>query len=160
MSEPVCSKLNYYMNGYHQKFGVKWILPSNYDFSKINQTFDVDFKDERAEDVIQGEFFQLVWNNFPKLHYLFWHTPNGGLRNKFEAARFKAMGVVSGVPDIILTGGITPICYLEFKDLKGKQGVNQKAFQIAANASFFDYHICRNVGTALKIFVEFYDVFE
>jgi hypothetical protein len=31
-----------------------------------------------------------------------WHTPNGGFRNRIEAARFKAMGVVPGVPDVLL----------------------------------------------------------
>ena len=33
---------------------------------------------------------------------LLWHTPNGGKRSKIEAARFKAMGVRAGVPDLLL----------------------------------------------------------
>lgn len=33
---------------------------------------------------------------------MFWHTPNGGYRNKAEASRFKAMGVRAGVSDLIL----------------------------------------------------------
>jgi len=32
----------------------------------------------------------------------FWHTPNGGFRNVREAARFKKMGVLPGVADLIL----------------------------------------------------------
>jgi hypothetical protein len=32
---------------------------------------------------------------------LWWHTPNGGLRNVREAAKFKAMGVLPGVADLI-----------------------------------------------------------
>jgi len=36
------------------------------------------------------------------------HFANGGKRSKVEAARFKAMGVVAGMPDLpIFTGGIT-----------------------------------------------------
>ncbi|HSW34684.1 MAG TPA: VRR-NUC domain-containing protein, partial [Steroidobacteraceae bacterium] len=30
------------------------------------------------------------------------HVPNGGWRNPIEAARFKAMGVKAGLPDILL----------------------------------------------------------
>lgn len=33
---------------------------------------------------------------------VFWHTPNGGRRNKREAGRLKAMGVRPGVSDLIL----------------------------------------------------------
>jgi hypothetical protein len=31
---------------------------------------------------------------------LFYHVPNGGFRRKEEAAKFKAMGVKPGVPDL------------------------------------------------------------
>ena len=30
------------------------------------------------------------------------HVPNGGLRTKHEAAKFKAIGVVAGIPDLVL----------------------------------------------------------
>lgn len=33
---------------------------------------------------------------------LFFHIPNGGKRNAREAARFKAEGVVPGIPDLFL----------------------------------------------------------
>lgn len=33
---------------------------------------------------------------------VYWHTPNGGKRNKREAGKFKAMGVRAGVSDLIL----------------------------------------------------------
>lgn len=35
-----------------------------------------------------------------------YHVPNGGKRSKSEAARFRAMGVKAGVPDIFLPAGI------------------------------------------------------
>ncbi|WP_206118764.1 VRR-NUC domain-containing protein [Chromobacterium fluminis] len=38
---------------------------------------------------------------YPILKWMF-HTPNGGKRSKAEAGRFKAMGVKSGVPDLLL----------------------------------------------------------
>lgn len=33
---------------------------------------------------------------------VFWHTPNGGLRSKREAAKLRAMGTLPGVPDLTL----------------------------------------------------------
>lgn len=38
---------------------------------------------------------------FPELALLY-HVPNGGSRNKIEAARLRAQGVKSGVPDLCL----------------------------------------------------------
>jgi len=38
---------------------------------------------------------------FPELALLF-HIPNGGKRNKFEAAKLKKQGVKAGVPDLFL----------------------------------------------------------
>jgi hypothetical protein len=32
---------------------------------------------------------------------LFWHTPNGGRRDRVEGGRFKALGVLRGIPDIL-----------------------------------------------------------
>jgi hypothetical protein len=32
----------------------------------------------------------------------FWHTPNGGKRGIVEAKIFKALGVIAGVPDLVI----------------------------------------------------------
>lgn len=50
------------------------------------------------EDEIQRAVAQLC----DGLGLLWWHTPNGGRRGKVEAARFKGLGVKSGVPDVIV----------------------------------------------------------
>jgi len=34
--------------------------------------------------------------------WLWWHTPNGGRRDKREAARFRRLGVRPGVPDVLI----------------------------------------------------------
>lgn len=57
---------------------------------------------------------------WPELALMF-HVPNGGKRNKKEAGRFKAEGVKSGVPDIMLPvarGGYHGL-FIELKRLKG-----------------------------------------
>lgn len=112
-----------------------------------------------SEDKIQAEFFIWAWNTFPLLRYLYFHVPNGGLRSKSEAARLQAIGVVPGVADMILTGGVkSSLMYIEFKDAKAKQSQAQREFENAAKASNFSYIVCRNSEDAKKIFCDFYGV--
>lgn len=64
-----------------------------------------------TEDVEQMCLFR--WadaqsGKYPELS-LMYHIPNGGKRGKAEAARFRAMGVKSGVPDIFLPVGVQKI---------------------------------------------------
>lgn len=56
---------------------------------------------------------------------LFFHCPNGGHRNKIEAAKLKAQGVKSGVPDLMI---IEPTNFLSglAVELKAKGGRLQK----------------------------------
>lgn len=59
---------------------------------------------KRGEDTEQmGVIDWANWNlqRFPELKMLY-HVPNGGKRNPAEAARFKAMGVKAGVPDLCM----------------------------------------------------------
>lgn len=54
-----------------------------------------------------------------------WHTPNGGKRHIAEAVKFKALGVVAGVPDLlILKGG--KLHALELKAAKGALTPSQR----------------------------------
>jgi len=50
------------------------------------------------EDAEQKAFIQWWEAQFPTVRIL--HVPNGGKRSKSEAARFKGLGVRSGVPDL------------------------------------------------------------
>lgn len=58
--------------------------------------------------------------DYPDLKWLY-HCPNGGSRNKAEASKLKAMGVKSGVPDLMLPikrGGYSGL-FIELKKIKG-----------------------------------------
>lgn len=55
-----------------------------------------------SEDRIQAQCYQWFWNTYPRYRRLLFHIPNGGKRTKVEAARFKTIGVVAGVPDLFL----------------------------------------------------------
>ena len=52
------------------------------------------------EDNFQKTCIKYLRAAHPRLQAI--HVPNGGYRNVREAAKFKAMGVVAGVPDILI----------------------------------------------------------
>ena len=58
---------------------------------------------------------------------MWWHTPNGGYRNKSEAMLLKAMGVKAGVPDFLLFSA-GRLHGLEIKAQGGRASPEQLAF--------------------------------
>jgi hypothetical protein len=59
---------------------------------------------KRPEEIIHKTVvLHLLARAYPDV--FFWHTPNGGKRHIAEAAKFKAMGVVAGIPDILILKG-------------------------------------------------------
>lgn len=57
--------------------------------------------------------------------FVAWHVPNGGKRNKREAARLKGMGVKAGIPDVhILKDG--RLYLIELKAERGYLSETQK----------------------------------
>ena len=60
------------------------------------------------------------WLHIVRPACLWWHTPNGGWRSRREAGRFKRMGVLSGVPDLVFVG--MPKCQIAFIELKTAKG--------------------------------------
>lgn len=52
------------------------------------------------EDHLQMQVMSYIRYQYPDL--LAFHTPNGGNRNALEGAKFKRMGVLPGVPDILI----------------------------------------------------------
>lgn len=51
------------------------------------------------------------------------HVPNGGKRSKVQAALFKAMGVVAGIPDLIV---LVPFGRAIFFEVKRPAGPSQR----------------------------------
>jgi hypothetical protein len=83
---------------------------------------------------------------YPHLAPLMFAVPNGGSRDKREAAIMKAEGITAGVSDLILNirGGIHPQLAIEMKDVKGRQSPEQKRYQRYAEAVGIKYIICRS----------------
>lgn len=59
---------------------------------------------------------------------LFFHVPNGGKRSAAEGAKFKAMGVLAGVADILIFKD-SKFYAIELKVGKGSQTIPQNDFQ-------------------------------
>lgn len=92
------------------------------------------YHNEDNEQMILFRWAAMQSGKFPELELLY-HIPNGGKRNKAEAARFKAMGVKSGVPDLhlpVARGGYHSL-YIELKAANGRVSENQSEWLSALN---------------------------
>ena len=76
---------------------------------------------EAADQEAIFRWAELNKNKYPELALLY-HIPNGGSRNKIEAANLKRQGVKAGVPDICLpvARGEYHGLYIELKHGKNK----------------------------------------
>ena len=93
-----------------------------------------------TEDQLQAKCFQWIWNTYPNLRRLCWHVPNGGHRNKFEAAKFKSIGVVAGVADLEFHFKGRSY-FIELKIPGGVQSLKQKKVQEALEGQGFNYYL-------------------
>lgn len=75
---------------------------------------------------------------------LFFHVPNGGKRSAAEGAKFKAMGVLAGVADILIfkDGGFYAI---ELKAGVGGMSCLQKDFKERWCDECGKYAVCRSI---------------
>jgi len=79
---------------------------------------------------------------------LYWHTPNEGKRTKNEGAQLKSMGMVAGIPDLVL------ICEgrtygLELKRIKGRASVEQTAMLAAFKRAGADAAVAAGIDAAV-----------
>ena len=82
---------------------------------------------------------------YPELQLIL-HVPNGGSRGPVEAARFKAMGVRSGVPDLMLPvpRGKYHGLWIELKRTKGgRVEPNQAIWIHALRGQGYAVTVCR-----------------
>lgn len=109
---------------------------------------------KRGEDTEQmGVIDWANWNigRFPELRLLF-HVPNGGKRNASEAARFKAMGVKAGVPDLCLPvprDGFAGL-YIEMKYGKNRTTDAQNSWITDLRQQGYKVVICYGGESAVK----------
>lgn len=109
---------------------------------------------KRGEDTEQmGVIDWANWNTgrFPELKLLF-HIPNGGKRDVKEAARFKAMGVKAGVPDLCLPVPMNGFAglYIEMKYGKNKPTDHQKEWIKALKEQGYKVTVCYSGAEATQ----------
>lgn len=100
---------------------------------------------------LQAKIFQHHWNYYPNERGLLFHV-NGKAKNAIEGNKFKALGVIPGVSDLVyLKPGGKPI-FLELKTENGKQSEAQKKWQEIVTKAGYDYRIVKTFDDALAIF--------
>lgn len=112
--------------------------------------------DTPKEDVEQTCLFRwagMASGKYPELASMY-HIPNGGSRNKAEAARLKMQGVRAGVPDVCLPvarGGYHGL-YIELKRQRGGIVSDvQKQWLEALRKAGYCAEICRGWDEAREV---------
>ena len=126
---------------------------SGYDIAKRQTSAalrDLVQSDAAAETKIHCAIVELIEAaKVPGVIY--WHTPNGMKRSKKDAAILKAMGVLAGVVDLIISqpGGV--MRYLELKTRRGIVSKEQTAFMSAMEANGHDTAVVRSLEEAARV---------
>lgn len=94
------------------------------------------------EDKLTMAVLQLIALKYRQVFV--WHTPNEGRRTAFERFKAKALGVVSGVSDLILISD-GKLLALELKTGKNRMTENQKTFHDAILKNGFWVAVAYNV---------------
>jgi hypothetical protein len=102
-----------------------------------------------AELPLQAQCFQWHWNNFPKERQMMFHC-NNKAANAIEGNKFKAMGVVKGVSDLIYICK-DKVVFIEMKTEKGVQRPDQKTFQDKVQQLGHEYWVIRNLEDFKKL---------
>ena len=112
---------------------------------------------ESSEQQALFQWAALQCRIYPELDLLY-HTPNGGLRSKAEAGRFKAEGVKAGVPDICLpvARGRWHGLYIELKRQRGgKVSVSQRKWIDALHDQDYYAAVCIGWEAAAAVILKY-----
>lgn len=109
----------------------------------------------RSSESIEQQALISWWQiQYPHLHLLLFHIPNGGLRNIKTAARLKKEGVKAGVADLFLAipaSGLHGL-FIEMKRKDGgKQTELQKSFEEAIKKQCYGYTVCHGWEAAANV---------
>lgn len=113
-----------------------------------------------TEDAEQTALFRWAAYNsrkYPELELMF-HIPNGGKRGKAEAARFRAMGVRAGIPDIFLPAarGGSHGLFIEMKRIhQGRVSEDQKRMMARLEEAGYMCRVCRGWCEASEVIIKY-----
>ena len=104
----------------------------------------------QSEDALQQKCVFWFHNNYPNLRGLLFSVPNGGYRNKREAAKLNQTGLVSGVADLLFMYECYTYC-IELKTETGTQRETQRIWQGKVEYQGFKYFIIRSLEDFKKL---------
>ncbi len=115
---------------------------------------------KRSEDDEQKAV--IAWSQFikwgdGKLADMIYHIPNGGLRSKREGAKFKALGVKAGVPDLhifVPRMGFHSL-YIEMKAKKGATSLPQREMIQRLRDCGHKVEVCYGFDHARRVISEY-----
>lgn len=103
----------------------------------------------------------MTWTRYisgrhPEIELLY-HIPNGGSRNRIEAAHLKQQGVKAGVPDLCLpvARGEHHGLYIELKVGKNKPTENQKQWISKLREQGYRAEVCYGWEEASKVILSY-----
>ena len=111
---------------------------------------------EAMEQEALFDWAKATFGRYPELKLLY-HIPNGGKRNRFEAAHLKRQGVKAGVPDICLPvprGGFHGL-YIELKAGSNKPTDSQNKWLSALRAQGYAAEVCVGWKQAQELITEY-----
>ena len=110
---------------------------------------------EAAEQTALFRWVGSMSGQLPEIEMLY-HIPNGGSRNKIEAAHLKQQGVKAGVPDLCLpvSRGEYHGLYIELKYGKNKPTENQKRWINLLRSQNYKAEVAYGWEEASKIILE------
>jgi hypothetical protein len=102
------------------------------------------------EDNLQKSVFRYFCLQYPEKKGLLFHPANGGKRDAMEAAKFKAMGVLPGVCDLLLIHD-GKLHGIELKTQKGKLSPAQKELHLIWEKAGVTVFTCYGLDEAIKV---------
>lgn len=113
-------------------------------------------RSEETEQIRVIEWKEAANKRYPDLDYMF-HVPNGGSRNKAEAANLKRMGTKAGVPDLFLPGarGTYIGLFIEMKYGKNYPSENQIRFLTGVQEMGYLSVICYSANAATEVLEQY-----
>ncbi|WP_417211984.1 VRR-NUC domain-containing protein [Acinetobacter venetianus] len=115
------------------------------------------------EDDLQMDLLEeckyIRYKNKPVSDYLH-HSPNGGFRNKKEAARFKKMGTKNGFPDLFMfiAKGIFKGLFIEMKSGKNTTTNDQEDLHRILNEEGYKVVVCYTVRGAIQAIKDYLNI--
>ena len=116
---------------------------------------------EATEQETLVNWCRLFENRYPELKLLY-HVPNGGSRNRLEAANLKRQGVKAGVPDLCL-----PVpkrnyhgLYIEMKYGKNKTTEAQEEWLEALQQQDYKTAVCYSAEEAQEVIKDYLGIMQ